>query len=272
MFHLVSFLQTNEVAVVPDLWVNGGQCAWPKLKGEHFTKAVKTKLQPQKEWKKYRIRILYTAEKYDDARKKLPEAELYSDIQSDTEVVKMPRRILKNRRFQDYDHGTDSEDDGHTVRGLVPPPVLKPPQPAVVAQDIQHSSSYHAAKEPLTAFSQESYQQSLFSHPASQPSTDHSSGSYQQTSLCSHHFSSSLISLSTHQKITSSHRCAPLPVDHLPSTHQKISSSQPASHLHHAHREVYSSLRHFTHQEDSCQKYTSAQFSLQQCKQRVITQ
>ena len=29
------------------------------------------------------------------------------------------------------------------------------------------------------------------------------------------------------------------------------------------------SLRHFTHQEDSCQKYTSAQFSLQQCKQRV---
>lgn len=113
MFHLVSFLQTNEVAVLPDVWVNGGQCAWPKLKGEHFTKAVKTKQQPQKEWKKYRIRILYTAgrscikvyplcsdflllgsvisfcnlifpEKYDDAREKLPEAELFLDIQSDT--------------------------------------------------------------------------------------------------------------------------------------------------------------------------------------------
>lgn len=66
----------------------------------------------------------------------------------------------KNRRFQDYDDVTDSEDDGHTVSGLEPPPVIKPPQPAVVAQaSAQHSSSYHAAKEPLTAFSQESYQQ-----------------------------------------------------------------------------------------------------------------
>lgn len=123
MFHLVSFLQTNEVAVVPDVWVNGGQCAWPKLRGENLTKAVKTKQQAQKEWKKHSIRILYTAgrsgikvyplcsdflflgsvkcfcnlnfpEKYNDARKKLPQAELFSDIQSDTEGVKMPRRIL----------------------------------------------------------------------------------------------------------------------------------------------------------------------------------
>lgn len=65
----------------------------------------------------------------------------------------------KNRRLQDYDDATDSEDDGHTVSGLEPPPVIKPPQPAVVAQaSAQHSSSYRAAKEPLTAYSQESYQ------------------------------------------------------------------------------------------------------------------
>ncbi|KAJ8258114.1 hypothetical protein GJAV_G00193300 [Gymnothorax javanicus] len=184
MFHLVSLLQTNEVEVVPDVWVNGGQCARPKLRGENLTKAVKTKQQPQKEWKKYRIRILYTAEKYDDAEKKLPEAKLFSDIQSDTEAVKMPRRILRNRRLPDYDDVTDTEDDGHTVSGLEPPPVIKPPQPAVVAQaSAQHSSSYRAAKEPLTANSRENYQQSLFNHPASQPSTDHSSRSYQQCSF-----------------------------------------------------------------------------------------
>lgn len=121
MFHLVSFLQV--VAVVPDIWVNGGQCSWPKLRGENLTKAVKTKQQAQKEWKKYSIRILYTAgrsgikvyplcsdflflfsvicfcnlnfpEKFDDTRKKLPQAELLSDIQSDTSGVKMLRQIV----------------------------------------------------------------------------------------------------------------------------------------------------------------------------------
>ncbi|KAL7377303.1 hypothetical protein ABVT39_025341 [Epinephelus coioides] len=95
----------------------------------------------------------------------------------------------KNRRFQDYDDATDSEDDGHTVSGLEPPPVIKPPQPAVVAQaSAQHSSSYHAVKEPLTAFSQESYQQHI-KHISLQSSffqlTDqpiHSSENYQQIS------------------------------------------------------------------------------------------
>lgn len=47
-----------------------------------------------------------------------------------------------------------------TVSGLEPPPVIKPPQPAVVAQaSTHHSSSYRTAKEPLTAYFQESYQE-----------------------------------------------------------------------------------------------------------------
>ncbi|XP_060745416.1 uncharacterized protein LOC132858889 [Tachysurus vachellii] len=95
MFHIVSFLETNEVEVVPSGWVDGDQCVWPHLRGESLTKAVKLAMKPKKEWKICKVKLLYTTDNYDDARKKLPEAELFSDIQSDTESgVKKPRRII----------------------------------------------------------------------------------------------------------------------------------------------------------------------------------
>lgn len=53
-------------------------------------------------------------------------------------IIFFPR---KNPRFQDYHDMTDSEDDGHTVSGLEPPPVIKPPHPAVVAQASTHPTA-----------------------------------------------------------------------------------------------------------------------------------
>lgn len=51
MFHIISFLETNEVEVVPSCWVDGDQCAWPRLRGESLTRAVKLVMKPKKEWK-----------------------------------------------------------------------------------------------------------------------------------------------------------------------------------------------------------------------------
>lgn len=80
---------------MPSSWVDGDQCVWPRLRGESLTKAVKLAMKPKKEWKIFKVKLLYTTDNYDDARKKLPEAELFSDIQSDTESgAKKPRRII----------------------------------------------------------------------------------------------------------------------------------------------------------------------------------
>ncbi|KAG1930486.1 hypothetical protein F2P79_022252 [Pimephales promelas] len=145
MFHIVSFLETNEVEVVPSCWVDGDQCVWPRLRGESLTKAVKLATKPKKEWKIFQVKVLYTTDNYDDARKKLPEAELFSDIQSDTESgAKKPRRIMKSYRLQNFRLLSDSDDDdneGQNLKGLEPPPRIKPPASQTFSQSTKSPSS-----------------------------------------------------------------------------------------------------------------------------------
>ncbi|KAK2850382.1 hypothetical protein Q7C36_009165 [Tachysurus vachellii] len=129
MFHIVSFLETNEVEVVPSGWVDG---VWPHLRGESLTTAVKLAMKPKKEWKIFKVKLLYTTDNYDDARKKLPEAELFSDIQSDTESgVKKPRRIIDD----------DDDNEGQNLKGLEPPPRIKPPAFQTFRQSTQSPST-----------------------------------------------------------------------------------------------------------------------------------
>ncbi|GAA6091147.1 serine/arginine repetitive matrix protein 2-like [Tachysurus ichikawai] len=42
MFHIVVFDKTNEVEVVPSVWIKNGECMWPPNKS-HITKAVNRK-------------------------------------------------------------------------------------------------------------------------------------------------------------------------------------------------------------------------------------
>ncbi|XP_047670212.1 protein transport protein SEC24-like [Tachysurus fulvidraco] len=187
MFHIVSFLETNEAEVVPSGWVDGDQCVWPHLRGESLTKAVKLARKPKKEWKIFKVKLLYTTGNYDDARKKLPEAELFSDIQSDTESgAKKPRRIMKSFRLQNFKLLSDDDDDdneGQNLKGLEPPPHIKPPAFQTFSQSTQSPSS--ARQQPplcQTSSQPPESDQSPFYQPASQPPACDLSPLYQPAS------------------------------------------------------------------------------------------
>ncbi|KAF7704245.1 hypothetical protein HF521_021317 [Silurus meridionalis] len=111
MYHIVSFVETEEVEVVPAIWVKDEVCLWPPYKGEEVQRATRNLEQPQESWVAYKVRILYTANNYSEARRKLPLAEQQTDLQSEAETdpLRAPKRKVKrNRRLLD-DYDTDEE-------------------------------------------------------------------------------------------------------------------------------------------------------------------
>lgn len=62
MFHIVEFLETQEVEVVPALWVADNICQWPAhYKSDELVKAIRNEEQPGHTWDAFSVRILYTA-------------------------------------------------------------------------------------------------------------------------------------------------------------------------------------------------------------------
>lgn len=62
MFYIVEFLETQEVEVVPALWVAEEICQWPAhYRPDDLIKAIRSQEQPGHMWDAYRVRILYTA-------------------------------------------------------------------------------------------------------------------------------------------------------------------------------------------------------------------
>lgn len=60
MFHIVVFDKTNEVEVVPSVWIKNGECMWPPNKSD-ITKAVKSQESPGDDWKPHKARIIFTS-------------------------------------------------------------------------------------------------------------------------------------------------------------------------------------------------------------------
>lgn len=58
MFLIVIFESTNEVEVVPDIWVKNNTCLWPPYKREETVKAVKSQEPPGARWIPYKVRII----------------------------------------------------------------------------------------------------------------------------------------------------------------------------------------------------------------------
>nr|XP_055053877.1 uncharacterized protein LOC129439011 [Misgurnus anguillicaudatus] len=129
MYHIVSFLDTQEVEVVPAVWVKNGICLWPPYKGEGIQRATKCLEQPRESWSAYKIKIMYTAESYGEARRKLPLAELQTDLQSEAELESQrppKRKTKRNRRLlEDYD--TDDEAIAPQKDNLPHAPQIQPP-------------------------------------------------------------------------------------------------------------------------------------------------
>ena len=62
MFHIVEFLETQEVEVVPALWVANQVCQWPShYKPDELAKAIRREEQPGHMWDAFSVRIVYTA-------------------------------------------------------------------------------------------------------------------------------------------------------------------------------------------------------------------
>nr|XP_054606405.1 uncharacterized protein LOC129166868 [Nothobranchius furzeri] len=126
MYHIVFFEETAEVEVVPALWVRDGTCLWPPYKTEAIQRAVRNREEPGSSWIAYNARVLYSANDFNEARRKLPLAEEQTDLQSEAEAIERPqrRRVKPSRYVQDQ---ASSEDEAQTPgRGLPPPPAIPP--------------------------------------------------------------------------------------------------------------------------------------------------
>uniref|UniRef100_A0AAR2L0A9 DUF4806 domain-containing protein n=1 Tax=Pygocentrus nattereri TaxID=42514 RepID=A0AAR2L0A9_PYGNA len=90
------FVDTEEVEMVPAVWVKDGVCLWPPYKSEGVQRATKSQEQPHENWTPYNIKVLYTTNNYGEARRKLPLAEQQTDLQSEAgnESLKPPKRKI----------------------------------------------------------------------------------------------------------------------------------------------------------------------------------
>ena len=63
MFHIVEFLETQEVEVGPALWVANQVCQWPShYKPDELAKAIRLEEQPGHMWDAFSVQIVYTAD------------------------------------------------------------------------------------------------------------------------------------------------------------------------------------------------------------------
>ncbi|KAA0721301.1 hypothetical protein E1301_Tti022179 [Triplophysa tibetana] len=102
MFHIVEFLATQEVEVVPAVWVQNETCQWPEhYKSDELHKATRST--------------------YKTARLKLPQAEIHTDLQTAEEEdepksLKKKRKRVPNTRFE-----SDSDEEVTVKQRTLPP-------------------------------------------------------------------------------------------------------------------------------------------------------
>ncbi|KAL5015191.1 hypothetical protein ScPMuIL_009461 [Solemya velum] len=137
MFLLVEYTDENELAVIPDTWLDGNSCAlWPPYKSSsRVMNAVRQEEHPGANWKSFPIRELYRSEIYEKARKKLAVAENKSDLETGPEneenEIQRPKRVRRSpdHYSSDSDNGTvipiNRQKKGATCTTMpVPPPGL----------------------------------------------------------------------------------------------------------------------------------------------------
>uniref|UniRef100_A0A8C0Y1I4 DUF4806 domain-containing protein n=1 Tax=Cyprinus carpio carpio TaxID=630221 RepID=A0A8C0Y1I4_CYPCA len=122
MFLIVIFESTNEVEVVPDIWVKNNTCLWPPYKREETVKAVKSQEPPGARWIPYKVRIILSKVTYEEARLKLPEAERFTDLtDSEDSPLKRRRRRMKKNVVLEQE---DSESERQQASTLPSPPEM----------------------------------------------------------------------------------------------------------------------------------------------------
>ncbi|KAL6455355.1 hypothetical protein MHYP_G00362060 [Metynnis hypsauchen] len=121
MFHIVIFESTNELEVVPEMWVKKNTCLWPPYKRDEIVKAVISQEPPGALWVPYKVRTILSKATYEEARVKLPEAERFTDLtDSEDSPHKRKRRRLKKNPFVQDDE--ESDDERQETSSLPSPP------------------------------------------------------------------------------------------------------------------------------------------------------
>ncbi|XP_073730188.1 uncharacterized protein [Misgurnus anguillicaudatus] len=138
MYFIVSFIKTNEVEVVPGVWVEGEVCKWPNYKLDAMQKAIKNCEMPKETWTSYDIRVLYKANSFSEARLKLRRAEDDTDLQSEAEEGRPEKR--KTRPNQRFLSSQEESDEEPVKRKPVLPKVPSiPPLPSLLRDAISSS-------------------------------------------------------------------------------------------------------------------------------------
>ncbi|OXA50049.1 hypothetical protein Fcan01_15190 [Folsomia candida] len=125
MFYIVEMKEDEKkwVAVVPQSYFDNQTCAWPNSKNAAVV--VKSGRPPKSSFPRYAARILHAYATYEEARKKIVQAELTSDLSS-TEADDLPhKRTRKPQRFTSPGSDNDVEDSDddnvlHDLRGQKP--------------------------------------------------------------------------------------------------------------------------------------------------------
>ena len=65
LYHVVKFVNENDSAeTVPTTRVNCGVFKWPDYKADRLRRAIKNHKEPDDDWPKYDVKILYKSRKY----------------------------------------------------------------------------------------------------------------------------------------------------------------------------------------------------------------
>ncbi|KAG1932138.1 uncharacterized protein LOC120471315 isoform X2 [Pimephales promelas] len=129
MFHIISFVDTEEVEVVPVFWVKNGVCSWPPYTDEGVQRASESSEQPQESWPAHKVKIIYTANNYSDAMRKLPLVEQQNALRSQDgpgSQRTLKHKIKRNRRLLD-EYDADLEAVAPQNTNLPQAPQIQPP-------------------------------------------------------------------------------------------------------------------------------------------------
>ncbi|XDV25601.1 hypothetical protein PO909_029492 [Leuciscus waleckii] len=111
MFHVVEFVTSKTVAVVPQSWYEDGCASWPTYNSdERINRAVKHGEEPQDCWQTHDVRIIKSSDTYMEAHQILKKALTCStsDLQTEDEQERPGRRRTTAKHFFG---DTDVEED-----------------------------------------------------------------------------------------------------------------------------------------------------------------
>ncbi|XP_064462750.1 uncharacterized protein LOC135373581 [Ornithodoros turicata] len=130
--------ENNVVAVIHKHWLKDSFCMWPpKVSSSRLAQMVKNGVQPDATWIKLTYVELGWFSSYEEARRKLPMAEVTSDLQSDTDLGRGKRKRYRTQENSSTDY-EDFED------------VPRPPTPPCFGDDFQTDCTRRATDSPLS--------------------------------------------------------------------------------------------------------------------------